>query len=63
LGPAFAEILLLRRSRRAPPQQIAVSFRVQVDDGGADGGIQGVNIGKGLVGEIEGFEVVPPRYR
>jgi hypothetical protein len=27
-----------------------------------DGGIQGVHIGKGLVGENEGFEVVPDHF-
>ncbi len=40
-------------------QQIAISFRVQVGDGTVDSGVEGVDIGKRLVGEIEGFEVMP----
>src|SRR5229473_5396317 len=37
-------------------QQIAISFCVQVGDGPVDSGVEGVHIGKRLVGEIEGFE-------
>src|SRR6266436_5164926 len=43
-------------------QQIAISFRVQVGDGPVDSGVQGVDIGKRLVGEIEGFEVMPDHF-
>src|SRR5712691_7121445 len=40
-------------------QQIAISFCVQVGDGPVDSGVEGVHLGKCLVGEIEGFEVMP----
>src|SRR5260370_33520190 len=43
-------------------QQIAISFRVQVGDGTVDSGVEGVHIGKRLVGEIEGFEVMPDHF-
>src|SRR5216683_1923553 len=43
-------------------QQIAISFCVQVGDGPVDSGVEGVHIGKRLVGEIEGFEVMPDHF-
>src|SRR6266446_4547234 len=43
-------------------QQIAISFRVQVGDGTVDSGVEGVDIGKRLVGEIKGFEVMPDHF-
>jgi hypothetical protein len=41
---------------------MAISFRVQVGDGTVGSGVEGVRIGKRLVGEIKGFEVMPDHF-